>query len=153
MVVQALLWQSSSSTSSQQRHLIPFFHCSQFYLVGLLEDRDWSPILRKSPIFVHLSRRARAGAELKEGVAGASPNCALPPSAPRAEPGSERRARAPGQGLLRERARSASPRLPDARPAPSSCRAPRAQPRRTLAQSNPARLSFPLYSAPTPDTP
>lgn len=78
------------------------------------------------------------GADVGCGETGASPSRALSPSAPRAAPGSGGRARA----------RSASPRLLGARSAPSSCDTPRAQHPRTLAQSNPARVTFPLHSAP-----
>lgn len=53
--------------------------------------------------------------------------------------------RRPGSGG-RARARSASPRLLGARPAPSGCDTPRAQHPRTLAQSNPVQVTFPLHS-------
>lgn len=42
------------------------------------------------------------------------------------------------------------PASPAARPAPSSCHTPSAQHPRTLARSNPALVTFPLFSAPPP---
>lgn len=95
----------------------------------------------------------RAGPGVRRREAGASPSSALTPSAPRAAPESEGRARAPASGerpevRSRERARSASPRLPVRAPPPRAADTPGAQHPRTSARSNPARATFPLHPPP-----
>lgn len=71
------------------------------------------------------------------------------PSHPVGPRRARRSGRAPAaETRLSECARSASPRLPGERPAPSSCDTPGAQHPRTLALSNPGRVTFPLLSAP-----
>lgn len=138
-------------------HLIPFFHSPPLYLAWRWKLKH---NLTQATSYCAPARALapRSLARHCGGGEAARPRAALPRLQPRLwgrrsilPPLTQLRRRAgarpSGRPLEGARTRRLSP-PPGARPAPLSCDTPSAQHPRTLAQSNPALVTFPLHSAP-----